>query len=87
MRSFLWLLGSGLSFWTLRAKGLVSAYLLQFSLIHRKPNHRRVDRDVLALQVLVAFAGLVIVDGLVSFSELEVCHVPDAHDPVQHAAF
>ena len=73
-------------------KSLVSAYLLQFSLIVRNPKHCRVDRDVLVLQVLVAFAGLavsylLIVDGSVSFSEVEVCHVLDAHDPVQHAAF
>ena len=44
------------------------------------------------LQGSVAFAGLavsylLIVDGSVAFSELEVCHVLDAHDPVQHAAF
>ena len=52
----------------------------------------RVDRDVLVLQGSVAFAGLavsylLIVDRSVAFSELEVCHVLHAHDPVQHAAF
>ena len=56
------------------------------------PKHVRVDRDILLLQGSVAFAGLavsylLIVDGSVSFSEVEVCHVLDAHDPVQHAAF
>ncbi len=36
---------------------------------------------------VVAVSYLLIVDGSVAFSGLEVCHVLDARDPVQHAAF